>query len=487
MAFSKSSVPLVLVLLMAAHKAAHGLQAEQTSASASTHTSEALLGADDESFGTQVGDMVLSMELALRELITGVEDNDINSDEGSRRSMQSSRSSRSRRVSSNMDVGPSVRRSGASAPPPPTTTKKDNPWLSFLIGLFLVCVAPCVIFFNEFAHVRTLKKFGYAQKEIVTVSAGNAKAPSADNNGKLVHVQGNVAPEEPELRDDLFPDVLAPNALILRRTAHICQWVEEESGKKDLNGHKLYLAPKKQWLDAPAASALPHSNEVNTPGNWEALGLSSSASSTKYTSRALMDSGITVPRALLEGASSSLADMEIQDTTANNNDDAGGVVDNGVNVVDNGVNDEETSVSCLTTMVDSMHATGCGLLPVSTAVQPPPVVTAGDGTRLVCNGTSLTDCEGAETLQNTTFLHELTDVPVGTVRIDFHCLPQGDMTVVARQIGPGGEGGGGGKSADGGLLHEMTEVTNEYDGEKARSPTPAFCYSSTVLACISVQ
>lgn len=121
------------------------------------------------------------------------------------------------------------------------TEVSQQGWLSriggSLIGalfgfILLLCSFPLEIW-NEGRAIGEYKALVNGSKTVLSVDAA---AINPSNNGKLIHVSGNATADGP-LKDDKF-GVVVPDALKLRRSVEMYQWLEDSSSetKKKLGG-----------------------------------------------------------------------------------------------------------------------------------------------------------------------------------------------------------------------------------------------------------
>src|SRR5208282_2318706 len=89
-----------------------------------------------------------------------------------------------------------------------------------VVGLVLVLIGLVLLFWNEGRAVRTADMLSEGAAGVISVAAGKV-VPG--NEGKLVHVDGDVATAE-QLSDPQFG--ISARALQLRRNVELYQWVE---------------------------------------------------------------------------------------------------------------------------------------------------------------------------------------------------------------------------------------------------------------------
>ncbi len=94
-----------------------------------------------------------------------------------------------------------------------------------VVGVVLFGASFPLLFWNEGRAVKRYKALKEGQGVVVTVDAGEV---SPNNEGRLVHTTGLATTEE-TLRDREFG--IAQNALRLRRTVEMYQWIEEQDSE----------------------------------------------------------------------------------------------------------------------------------------------------------------------------------------------------------------------------------------------------------------
>jgi len=166
-----------------------------------------------------------------------------------------------------------------------TETAYCNTWCKLkeslgltIVGLLLICIAPCLMWKNEGRHVNELRRIDFCKNEAQVVH--NADIPSDENTGQLVHFVGKVSVDEDSL--DLHPGPLnitspLPKALIVKRTCMIYQKFEQASQqvKNDTIGAGQQTTTtytcREDWTPmGPQAPSLPHlPNEQNVRGIWD--------------------------------------------------------------------------------------------------------------------------------------------------------------------------------------------------------------------------
>ena len=60
-----------------------------------------------------------------------------------------------------------------------------------IVGLLLICIAPCLMWKNEGRHVTELRRIDFCKNKAVVVE--NSDLPSSENTGRLVHFTGQVS------------------------------------------------------------------------------------------------------------------------------------------------------------------------------------------------------------------------------------------------------------------------------------------------------
>ncbi|XP_071123741.1 transmembrane protein 43-like [Mytilus edulis] len=104
-----------------------------------------------------------------------------------------------------------------------------NSLVGILVGIALLVVASGLLFWNEGRAVQTAKSLDEGLS--IVVSLENIDVPFDQNNGKLVHLAGPLKTEK-SLLDPTYN--IRVNAVKLRRTVEMYQWVEHES-KREYN------------------------------------------------------------------------------------------------------------------------------------------------------------------------------------------------------------------------------------------------------------
>ncbi len=128
-----------------------------------------------------------------------------------------------------------------------------------LFGLLLFIVAFPVLFWNEGRSVKRYKALKEGQGAVVSVSADKVDAA---NEGKLIHVSGNMTTED-TITDPEFN--VSVKALKLIRKVEMYQWVEEKKSetKKKIGGGEETITTynyKKDW-----SSQVINSSDFDTP------------------------------------------------------------------------------------------------------------------------------------------------------------------------------------------------------------------------------
>ena len=150
-----------------------------------------------------------------------------------------------------------------------------------IVGLLLICIAPCLMWKNEGRHVTELRRIDFCKNEAVVVE--NSGLPSSENTGRLVHFTGQVSVGEAGL--DLTPgtglNITAPlpKALIIKRTCSIYQKFEDASNQVQndrIGGGQTTTTTftcREDWTPmGPQAKQLPHLPEqTNSRGIWDSL------------------------------------------------------------------------------------------------------------------------------------------------------------------------------------------------------------------------
>lgn len=104
-----------------------------------------------------------------------------------------------------------------------------NSLVGILVGIVLLFVACALLFWNEGRAVQTAKSLEEGLSAVVPLE--NINVPFNDNNGKLVHLSGPLKTDK-SLYDPSYN--IRINAVKLRRTVEMYQWVEHES-KREYN------------------------------------------------------------------------------------------------------------------------------------------------------------------------------------------------------------------------------------------------------------
>jgi len=168
-----------------------------------------------------------------------------------------------------------------------TVTGRCNTWCKLkqslgltLVGLLLVCLAPCLVWKNEGRHVNELRRIDFCKNKAVVVD--NTDNVSDENIGQLVHFVGKVSVDGDML--DLNPgplNIIAPlaNALVIKRTCMIYQKFEQASDQveEDTFGGgdttTTSFTIKEDWTpNGPQAERLENlQGETNSRGIWDKL------------------------------------------------------------------------------------------------------------------------------------------------------------------------------------------------------------------------
>ena len=151
-------------------------------------------------------------------------------------------------------------------------TTRCNTWCKLkeslgltIIGLLLVCIAPCLMWKNEGRHVKELRRIDFCKNKAVVID--NSDIPKDENTGDLVHFVGKVSVDDDTL--DLKSGALnisSPlnKALIIKRTCSIYQKFEQaaQQTKNDVIGAgqttTTTFTIKEDWTPMGPQGALPH-------------------------------------------------------------------------------------------------------------------------------------------------------------------------------------------------------------------------------------
>lgn len=186
-----------------------------------------------------------------------------------------------------LQAGPTTRRRLQNGNSGTTTTERCNTWCKLkesfaqtIIGLILVCLAPCLMWKNEGRHVNQLRRIDFCKNKAVVVP--NAEIPTDENTGQLVHFTGKVSVDEDAL--ELHPGPLnvtapLPKALVVKRTCMIYQKFEQASQevKNDTIGAgqttTTTYTVREDWTPmGPQVERLEHlPGETNSRGVWDEL------------------------------------------------------------------------------------------------------------------------------------------------------------------------------------------------------------------------
>ena len=186
-----------------------------------------------------------------------------------------------------------------------------------LLGLLLICVAPCLIWKNEGRHVRELARIDFCQNQAVVVP--DVSTPTNELNERLVHFTGTVQVNTQDIGDKLQDDddddklnVIqpVPKALLVRRTVYIYQkfQVAQQSVEQDRLGggetRTTTYSVRQDWTPrGPQPETLEHvEGETNSRGLWDELVQASGSNTTA----AATTTGTTITT---ENAPAGLAEM----------------------------------------------------------------------------------------------------------------------------------------------------------------------------------
>jgi len=174
-----------------------------------------------------------------------------------------------------------------------TTTTKCNTWCMLkkslgqtIVGLLLICVAPCLMWKNEGRHVTQLRRIDFAKNEAVVVHDVNNVTD--ENIGQLVHFVGEISVDDDTIDLQQGPlNVTAPlpRALVIKRTVMIYQKFEQASQqvKNDTIGAgqttTTTFTVREDWTPTgPQPEHLEHlQEETNSRGIWDELVANSGA------------------------------------------------------------------------------------------------------------------------------------------------------------------------------------------------------------------
>eukprot|EP00986_Skeletonema_menzelii_P013198 scaffold7554_cov143-Skeletonema_menzelii.AAC.6 len=167
-----------------------------------------------------------------------------------------------------------------------TETTRCNTWCKLkeslgltIIGLILICVAPCLMWKNEGRHVKELRRIDFCKNKAVVID--NSDLPNDDHTGDLVHFVGTVSVDDDTL--DLNSgslNISSPltKALVIKRTCSIYQKFEQsaQQTKNDMIGAgqttTTTFTIKEDWTPMGPQGALPHfPNDSNSRGIWDEL------------------------------------------------------------------------------------------------------------------------------------------------------------------------------------------------------------------------
>lgn len=102
-----------------------------------------------------------------------------------------------------------------------------------VIGLLLILVSSCLLFWNEGRAVQTAKSLDEGLN--VVVPLGTTDVAFDNNNGRLVFLQGQLQADKPAW-DPVYK--LSISAVRLRRTVEMYQWVEHETRREVNEGDR---------------------------------------------------------------------------------------------------------------------------------------------------------------------------------------------------------------------------------------------------------
>jgi len=150
-----------------------------------------------------------------------------------------------------------------------------------LIGLLLVCISPCLIFYNEGRHVNELTRIDFCKNNAIIVD--DSDVPSDENTGQLIYFTGPVSVGDDALKFDKEHalNITQPlsKALSIRRSCLIYQKFEhgEETTEEDTFGAgettTMQYTVREDWSrNGPQPEQLPHlPEEMNSRGFWDSL------------------------------------------------------------------------------------------------------------------------------------------------------------------------------------------------------------------------
>ena len=121
-----------------------------------------------------------------------------------------------------------------------TNTKKKK-GSGILGGLILLLLGTALLWWNEGNNVRNIKTISEMEKTVVEISS---ESVSAENDGKLVALNGALVVNDPELRDNDFG--IAVHTARLKRIVEMYQW--DEDSHTDDDGHTSYTYSK-EWSE----------------------------------------------------------------------------------------------------------------------------------------------------------------------------------------------------------------------------------------------
>jgi len=188
-----------------------------------------------------------------------------------------------RRLQSNKG-GDSKNKSGSGSSAQETTT--CNTWCKLkqslaqtVIGLLLICLAPCLMWKNEGRHVTQLRRIDFCKNKAQVVDTNSV---SDEHVGELVHFVGKVSVDDEAI--DLHQGPLnitsrLSNALVVKRTCMIYQKFEQAS--REVKNQTIgagqttttTFTVREDWTPVgPQAERLEHlPEETNSRGIWDEL------------------------------------------------------------------------------------------------------------------------------------------------------------------------------------------------------------------------
>lgn len=148
-----------------------------------------------------------------------------------------------------------------------------------IIGLLLICIAPCLMWKNEGRHVNELRRIDFCKNKAVVID--NSDVLTDEHTGDLVHFVGKVSVDDDAL--DLKSGALnisspLTKALIIKRTCSIYQKFEQstQQTKNDRIGAGQTTTTtfniEEKWSPMGPAGPLEHfPNDSNSSGIWDEL------------------------------------------------------------------------------------------------------------------------------------------------------------------------------------------------------------------------